>query len=63
MGFYGNVRPHDIVIPNQRKELDVARISNEVQGLIERTFVPDYSGAAVISLNQKFLQKLQTAWS
>jgi hypothetical protein len=61
MGFYGNVRPHDIVIPNQRKELDVARISNEVQGLIERTFASDYSGAAVISFESEISQKLQTA--
>jgi len=61
MGFYGKVGPHDIVIPNQRKELDVARVSNEVRGLIERTFASDYSGAAMISFESEISQKLQTA--
>ena len=61
MGFYGKVRPHDIVIPNQRKELDMARVNNEVRGLIEKTFVADYHGATLTSFESEISQRLQTA--
>lgn len=63
MGFYGKVRPQQIVIPKLKKELDVPKTSPEVRELIEKTFVSDYPGSGLAAFETENSEKLQAALS